>query len=348
MIEGSKTENSEKSYREKTIDSSSSLKDFSINRKLYYKKYILFENVEEKDNQASVMGRLVETLLLEPEEFDNRFYMSACASTPTGLMLEFVEALYRATRDAMDDEGIITREFKDISTEAYNASGFKIKYEAVISKFVGSDAEIYFNEILKIRANGLTVATADDVANAERIVDELKNNFVTREIVNLVDSERYTVKNQLQVEGFNISGLKMKSMLDKVIIDHQEKVIRPYDLKCTWSVENFYKDYYLYRLAYIQAFVYNAAMQEYRNTNYPSYKIEPLRFIVCDSTNYYNPLIYALTLDDLVDARDGFVYRDRDYPGVLSIIEDLKWAQENNIWNISKNSYINNGVVKLK
>jgi hypothetical protein len=79
------------------MDSSSSLKEFSTNRRKYYKKYILNENVEEEDNKASVTGRVVETLLLEPEEFDNRFYMSTCASAPTGLMLDFVTALCNQT-----------------------------------------------------------------------------------------------------------------------------------------------------------------------------------------------------------------------------------------------------------
>ena len=68
------------------MDSSSSLKEFSVNRKKYHKKYILNEKVEEEDNKASVTGRVVETLLLEPEEFDNRFYMSVCLSAPTGMM----------------------------------------------------------------------------------------------------------------------------------------------------------------------------------------------------------------------------------------------------------------------
>ncbi len=82
MIQGqSKTE---ANYRAIQTDSSSSLKEFSMDRKKYHKKYVLGENVEDKENQAATIGRLVETLLLEPEQFDERFYMSACASTPTG------------------------------------------------------------------------------------------------------------------------------------------------------------------------------------------------------------------------------------------------------------------------
>jgi hypothetical protein len=77
MIKGRNKTLEERNYRAIERDSSSSLKDFSLDRRKYFKKYILRERVVEKDNQATNMGKLVETLLLEPEEFDNRFYMSS-------------------------------------------------------------------------------------------------------------------------------------------------------------------------------------------------------------------------------------------------------------------------------
>ena len=63
MIQGqAKTE---AQYRAVIMDSSSSLKEFSMNRKKYYSKYILNEKTEEEDSKASIIGRLVETLLME-------------------------------------------------------------------------------------------------------------------------------------------------------------------------------------------------------------------------------------------------------------------------------------------
>lgn len=340
----------EANYRAKAIDSSSSLKDFSMDRKKYYKKYILGESVEDKDNQAATMGRIVETLLMEPELFDEKFYMSACMTAPTGLMLNFVEALYKFTKEATNEDGQVTRSFEDISKDAYAESGFKIKYDAVIAKFIGSDAEIYYNEIRKVRTNGLTVVTTEDVTNAEKIVQELRTNSVTKDVVNLVSSPRYTVYNQLQVEGYEVDDHQFKSMMDKVIVDHEEKSIQVYDLKCTWSVENFLEEYYLYRRAYIQAFLYyKAAIHFMMNTpELVGYNVKLPRFIVCDSTNYYNPLIYTLQDKDLKDAYEGFTHKNREYPGVKSLITDLKWAIENNVWNISATNFQNNGLVNIR
>ncbi len=350
MISGVNRNRDEKSYREVTLDSSSSLKDFCIDRKLYFKRHILHDVVEDKFNQAILMGQLVDCLLLEPELFDTRFYMSACAGAPTGLMLEFVEALYKYTKEATNEDGEVTRMFEDIAKDAYNESGFKIKYEAVIGKFVGSDAEIYYEEIRRVRSNNLSVVTTQDVTNAEKIVAELKTNSVTKDIVNLVSSIRYSVRNQCQVEGYTVGGHLFKSMMDKVITDHQEKTIQVYDLKCVWAVENFYEDYYLYRRAYIQAYLYYRAAQEIvsDSEDLSEYTVLPPKFIVCDSTNYFNPLIYTLTNEDLADALLGFSHKGKDYTGVKELIENLQWALDNNIWNISRENYINNGIVNIK
>ena len=338
----------EANYRAKAIDSSSSLKEFSMDRKKYYRKYILGEDVDDKDTQAATTGRVVETLLLEPEEFDNRFYMSSCAEAPSALMLAFVNALYKYTKEATNEDGSVTRSFEDISKDAYIESGFKIKYEAVIGKFVGSDAEIYYNEMRIVKAKGLTVITTEDVSNAEKIVEELRNNPVTKDVVNIVNSPRYTVHNQLQVEGYEIDGHQFKSMMDKIIVDHEEKVIWVYDLKCTWSVENFLEEYYLYRRAYIQAYLYFwAATKFMKDSELDGYTVATPRFIVCDSTNYYNPLIYTLAWEDLQDAYEGFTHKNREYKGVKEIIADLKWALENNVWNISRENSINNGLVNI-
>lgn len=347
-VEGNKTE---ASYRKIMMDSSSSLKDFSINRKSYYKKYILNEYVEEKDNTAINTGKVVETLLLEPELFDGKFYISACANTPSGLMGDFVEALCTLSRDNVNEHGESKRSFEEISKEAYSIAGFKITYAAVINKFIGSDAEIYYDEIRRVRENNLIIITANELANAEKIVEELKTNPITSDIVNLKSNERYDVIKQMQIEGYEIDNHIFKSMIDLVIADNEAKLIKIYDLKCTWNVEDFYTNYYLYRRSYIQAFLYSMAivsLAQNKESKYFGYKVSPTAFIVCDSINYYSPLIYTLSPADLEESYLGFTHKEKYYPGVKEIIEELNWAMDNSIWNISMANYKKKGVLNIK
>jgi hypothetical protein len=341
----------EANYRAVNLDSSSSLKDFSLDRRKYFKRYILGEKMEDQDNKATTTGRVVETLLLEPEQFENRFFMSSCAEAPSALMLNFVEALHKFTVEATDDMGNVTRSFEEIAKDAYTESGFKIKFDAVISRFSGSNAEIYYKEIREVRSKGLTVVTAQDVNNAEKIVEELRTNSITAEIVNMVNSARWEVFNQFQIEGYSIDGHLFKSMLDKVVIDHEKKTIHIYDLKCVWAVENFYEEYYLYRRAYIQAYLYYHAVKSltiHQESDLSGFTVEFPKFMVCDSTNYFSPLIYTLNEEDMKDAYEGFEHKGRKYMGVKQIIQELNWAVENNIWNISMSNYLNNGVINIK
>jgi hypothetical protein len=348
MIKGQNE--TEATYRAIQTDSSSSLKDFSMDRKKYYRKYVLRESIEDKDNQAITMGKLVETLLMEPEEFDKRFYMSLVNNIPTGLMLEFVEGLYKATKEATDDFGIVTKSFEELSKEAYILSGFKIKHDQVLNKFIGSDAQFYYEEIRKVRSQNLIVVNSQDVNNSEKIVDELRTNKFTKDLVNIVTDFRYTVINQMQIHDYVIDGHHFKSMLDKVIVDHHKKEIQIIDLKCTWTVENFYSEYYLYRRAYIQAYLYRNAVKsltEKVEDEWYGYQVLNPMFLVCDSTNYYSPLIYQVSDKDMQDSYLGFEYRNKEYPGVKEIIENLKWALDENIWNISRKNFESNGVVKI-
>lgn len=339
----------EAQYRAIVMDSSSSLKEFSQDRKKYYKRYILRDRVEDEDTKAATMGKLVETKLMEPHLFDEKFYLSTCQSTPTGLMLNFVEALYKHMRNAITEDGEITRSFEDVSQDAYKDSEFKIKYEAVMTKFEGSDAEAYFNEILLVRKKGYTVVSIQDITNAENIVHSLQTSSITGKIVNQTSTVRFDVYNQLQVEGYTVNNHLFKSMMDKVIVDHEQKVIQVYDLKCTWSVEGFYKEYYLFRRAYIQAFLYwHAAHYYFKELVDDGYFVEYPRFIVCDSINYFSPLIYTLNKINIEEARDGFEHKGHTYPGVLEIIEALEFAAKNDIWAISYKNYLTDGLVNIQ
>ena len=334
----------EKEYRAIVMDSSSSLKEFSMDRKKYYKRYVLGEKTDDVDNQATLMGRLVETILLEPLEVENRFHLSACLSTPTGLMLAFVEALYKHT---IENENL---DFEEIARMAYADSGFKIKFEAVITKFVKSDVELYYKELLMVRRKGLSVITLNDLENAEKIVKELKTNFATQHIVNLENDKRYSVYNQFAVEGYKVEGHVFKSLFDKLVIDHKEETIQVYDLKCVWSVEGFYEDYYLYRRAYIQAYLYHKAAQHVvdMNEDLKDYSVLYPKFIVCDSINYMNPLVYTLDNSDYLKALEGFEHKGKIYPGVKDLIKDLDWAIVNDKWNISRKNFENGGKINIR
>jgi hypothetical protein len=342
---------SEKEYRSISLNSYSSLKDFSVDRKKYHKKYIMKEKIKEKDTKASNMGRLVETLLMEPDKFDDLFFMSTCVKIPGGMLGDFIYKLSELISENTDDDGVLKGDFEDHAMEAYKASGFKIAFATVLKKLDEPENQLYYEECLKVNYYEMSMVTTQDVTNAEKIVEGLKEGLATSHIVNIEPSDTFDVYDQLKISDYTIDGMRLKSMLDKVIVNLKKKTIHIYDLKCTWSVENFFKEYYLYRRSYIQAFLYYHAVKhltEVEGSTIEGFDIKLPAFIVCDSVNYYDPLVYQLTEKDMKEAYDGFEYQGKTYPGVGEIIANLQWAIENDVWGMSKTNYEQQGNIPLK
>lgn len=338
----------ERQYRQLEALSQSMLKEFYEDRRKFHKKYILGEIVEEEITQAMRMGSLVDCLLLTPEEFDNKFFMGICGEVPTGLMLAFVRALSLYTQEATNEAGEVTEAFMDIAEKAHRKAGFKWDLARVLKNFMGTDAENYYKELRATAGTGKIVITGDDVDTANRIVTSLRTGEFTAPLLNRVQTEEVEIHHQQSISGFVIEGRPCKGLLDMLEINHVEKYLQPTDLKGTWSVENFYREYYLKLKAHLQAAVYDLACTHLRNERYPGYEVRPMRFIVCDTINYYSPLIYNLTTQDLLDAFRGFTHRGIYYKGLIELIRDLNWHMDNHIWSMSRENYLNSGMVTIQ
>ncbi len=78
------------------------------------------------------------------------------------------------------------------------------------------------------------------------------------------------------------------------------------------------------------------------------YAVVHTRFIVAESTNYKNPLIYTTDADNFHQSMAGFMMGSKYHPGVVKAIQDLSWHKEKGVWNISKDNYENKGVIKIQ
>jgi hypothetical protein len=348
----------EREYRRLPRDSYSTIKDFLDSRRKYYRKHVQGESVQDEEDDASVtFGSLLDCLAFTPDQMEQRF-ITADYSVPTGQMLDFCNALWKRTRESTSEDGRLTREFASLAEEAYNdvafdANGNQVAFKQkgmtlakVIERFNVEGAD-YYDHLRN--ANGRVVIEAQDEANAETALRELKSNFATRDIMNAVTTETQSVHDQLMIM-WEYRGLPMKSMLDRVIVDHQEKKIYPYDLKTAWSLDNWSTFNYLKFRLYIQLACYNAALLKWvEDMGYQDYEIMPMKFIVVDSAGQSNPLVYKTTQEHLTDAINGFRVKEtgRFYTGLRQAVDDLKWHKQMGLWGISRENYDTRGVVDL-
>lgn len=354
----------EKEYRALDFYSASDLREFNANRRKFFKENIAVDRVfeeedDEKYSKAVSIGNLVHCYLLEPENFDHLFIETSIKSAPTGLMLKFVESLVtERIKNTDPDTKELTTEFSEIVAIAHKNSGYKLAIPAVLKNFEkinedGDSPELYFKERLEAKAYGKQLCTIDDQAIARKIVEMVRNDDnVGYLFSNPEKAEEGNVDlfYETKIQGFTIDGLPMKCMMDIIYADHDAKTVQMIDPKVVYDNQNFKNLYYLKRRAGIQGFVYFKALEGRivdLGFDYKDYTILPPKFIAIDSGCFYRPLIYQMNYDSLQREYDGFTENGKFYLGIKEIIEDIKFAQEYNIWNITKENYLANGVVHI-
>lgn len=359
MIKGvAKTVQKESDYRQLKINSYSTLKDFDKNRMKFYKKYVLGDTSVQFDDDKDfvILGNLVDTLITgNQENFDNKFAVITTPKT-TGQMAEFGDELWRLTKQAVNENGDITKSFLSLAGEAFDRTRFDgkgniVKFrgktlDEVLASFQGSQENILYAE--RRAKYGKTVVTLDEVSKAERIRDELLSTPWTADILTHSDTEDYEIFNQLQISEFGINGLLIKCMPDRVHIDHAAKTVQPYDLKVSYLVNSFGFSY-LKQKYYIQVGVYDLGIRYFisQDETLKDYEVLPMKFIVADSTLQSKPVIWKTYKKNIEEALHGFEIGTRKYKGVYGIIEELKWCMSEQIWTTPKEIFDNGGIMDI-
>jgi len=343
---------SEPEYRQLDLDSYSSIKVFLDDRKKYYRKCVLKEKVEENKSQESDdmrFGNLVDCLLLTPDEFDIRYSITT-AVKPSGQMEEFVNILTKLTFNSVSENGDLTRKMTELIQEAYDIlakanKGGKLRdslekfQERFLIKKEGYD---YYME-LRSRGNQ-TIVTPEEVEMANRVVEFIVMHPHTYELMNMQSTENFEVKNQLIVTG-EYENIKLKMMTDKLIIDHKQKIVTPFDLKVMGNIDIFPYNYLKLRY-YIQLAVYTTLLRQYYLPL--GYSVQPLRFLTVDKFRYMDPVIVKTNEADYLNAVNGFTLFDKKYRGLKEALSDIRFHKNKGIWTSSREAQENSGVVTLK
>ena len=177
----------------------------------------------------------------------------------------------------------------------------------------------------------------------------LNNEFTQKYLVDLPSNPMIDDLNQLVIE-WKFGELNCKSILDKVLVDHNDKRIIPMDIKTTSKgVGNFIQSFIRYGY-FRQCSFYNYAIRYWllnisKIKNPEEWTIEPFRFIVVDSNLNDFPLIYRCTQKDLDFGRDGgyLPYSNRHIKGWITLTEDLAFYQSKRDWRYPAKALLANG-----
>lgn len=361
---------SEVNYRKLQALNYSMLKTWDENPSLFFEQFKLGRPRKSKSSQSSIVGDIAHFYILDCNGSDTEFehkleekFAQINFNVGAGQVFVLCDHLFDVTEENMNTEGIVTMPLDERFEEAYKRicevkekkGGVDVqKYykgkdiDKVWDDFEkNQDAQEYFK--MRIANIGKTIISPIHLDKGKFVAQNILKDDNTSHIF-----QGRNLHTSFPVEWIydnkDCSQTSCKSEIDAFKVDDKNKKIYLYDLKTTWDNEGF--EYtYLRSYYYIQqAYYYLAAKYHFSHIQeeYSDYEIVPMQFIVADtSLNNRRPLIYPCSELDLNAGLNGFNLAHRKYKGVNELMEEICWAENNNIWNMSKEAHSKKGVISF-
>jgi len=313
-------------YYENLSISNSTLSVFNYDPSYFYKVFITRELTEKKESDAMLLGSLIHCMLLEPEEFDKRYFTSSVLPNemPTGMMFEYIKAL---SEQEMEDD--LTHEF------AYARSGYKISREKVLENF--NKVPAYRTYLAELKDPRQVISSAM-METAKLNVENVQNSPYWKRILGGIAWQQHKEleiywSNTVNVEGEEYA-LPLKSKLDHLFV-HYDKAfnllsIRYFDYKTdSQKPVHKYVESFEYWKTYRQFAFYYLAIKEWAKQNHPEADLDISMYVVPIDVVRNKTIIY--------EVRKSYISK-----GMTEIdknLRDLAWHMTHDLWEYPKDIY---------
>ena len=282
---------------------------------------------EREDTDSLRLGSLVDDMICDAEIVADK-YATCTIKLPSDTIINIIEMVLLSS----DSGDLSTLDEEIIAACNHYQYQSRWKDETRIAK-IKEEGKEYF-EFRKNTGNKVVVGP-DMWILAEEMKDALLNDRYAKFIF---DEDPKLESHYQFVATGEIEGELCKGKLDKIVIDHEEKVIDIYDIKTTSDGISSFKNSYLKYRYDIQGEFYKKLVEQM----YPDYTVSNMVFVVCSYA--YKPLEvrqFMMTNEDHKNAYNGFKLNHKEYKGIKTLIEDYKWYKENQEFEYSRD-HVNN------
>jgi hypothetical protein len=303
---------------------------------------------DDSSEEHFVFGTVVDIMLTgSREEFEEKFVKipdeTRCSETIKGI----VKSVYEEV--SIDENEVESLEIYDIAILKYaNYADYQRKWkdETKVDKIV-EEGKSYF-ELLKTIGNKIPI-TETDYAKAVACLIALKSNEFTQPYTVLKSSTNNREFLDKFIIEFEYQGLNIKGELDRVVIDHTNKVITPIDFKTTGKpISGFVGDFWYYRYDF-QAAVYSRGLCEHPDIKKlleSNYSLNPFLYIAVETNLVNQPMVFEVDSEVVEVGINGGVVNNRTYEGFAQAIARYKYAVINDAWDYPM-EYYQNGKITI-
>lgn len=361
-------------YRNTFGISQSSIKDFRYMTPAQWRqKYLLSQTDLDREGEHLDYGSLLDTLLFTPELLKNRFYVAAEGmKVPSESIKKILDTVYEEyckgdIDDVLTRIGAVTTNYKldDLKEEMINIAkrpehnyGKGSYKDERIVKELTEKGEEYF-ELLKTIGDKVVITTEDNmraVQQKEQLTTHPRTRpwFIQQEGETLlfqkelfVDLRRFDLPMPALIEAGSADPtlVQKKSALDIVRINHFDKTIQNADFKTSFDAHNFLGSIKKYGYA-AQLSFYDIVLRQWATENYPEYEVlEPINIVADKKID--EPYIYQFNAQDLETEKTGYDFGKDKKTGWETVMNEILWHLETNIWS-KRDLHLNNHIkVKL-
>lgn len=294
---------------------------------------------DKKSSEALRFGSLVDTILTEPEELDNKFLISDISKI-TEIILNIIKNVYencdKTTNNLNEiDRNLILKSIKDFNYQS------NWKDDTRINKVI-EEGSSYFS-LLGLAGDRILISQYEyDLAIS--CVETIRTSEFTNKYFISTPDYFNTLEAYYQLKfKYNKDGLNVRCMFDRIIVDHDLKTIQPIDLKTTGKDEEEFENSFLAWSYWIQSNMYSEILKLIiqEDEYFKHFTILPFLFIVINKNNK-TPLVWC----DVNNLKQGD--RIDKYNNVhkywKTLYNDLKWHMDNEEYRYSIESIKNNGM----
>jgi len=331
------------SYKEIDKRNQSSLKKIIIHPQEYLKAIKNQERNDEEIPDHFVFGSVVDIMLTgNKDEFDERFIKIPDETKCSDALKPIIDSIFIAVSwkeiESLD-------KFPTEILEVARANNYYNNYkdDTLIATVIkqGSD---YF-ELLKTTI-GKTPITETEYAKAVNCTMAVRSNEFTQKYCKKQPDvefwDKFIIEFKLKIE--------IKGELDRIIINHKDKLITPIDFKTTSKpIYSFNSEFWKFRYDF-QAATYIIGL-----CNHPKiisllsdgYKLDTFKYIVVEKELIHNPMVFNVPQDVIEIGIHGGERSTYNLEGLHQSIDRYKFAEKNNKWDYPM-EYYQKGEIDIK
>ena len=333
-------------YKEKRI-SSSSLKYFEQSP-LIFKKFLDSE-LEQEEKSYLTRGKQIHMAILEPKEFKRNYTYLDFETPKSEQQKQFCEDYikYRTTVSAYEQNDPFENhdDGKFLSEEAALVYAYKDNYKTAskddkvleLAKELKDKLSKYLDYLSK-RKQFKDILSWTDWSRIQDLKEQSQQHKFAKEL--LFNNDNVETFNELVIMWEDpVYNLPCKSMIDRLIIDHDNKKVILVDLKTANTFKDFKErcrefsyfrqmSFYWYAIHWYFINVLHKNIEEYTKETY----------IVALKTQE-EPEVKVYSISE-VHLRDGFT-------DLQNMFGELDWHWKNDKWNYSRSYYTGDGYEKL-